>query len=96
VRQLDKLIDVVEVEDLRPANSIRRELVLLQVDAVAGQRSEIIEIVQVLGARVAHLDQEKIIIEFMDEPERVERLIANLSPYGVKEIVRTGTVAIGV
>jgi acetolactate synthase-1/3 small subunit len=96
VRQLEKLIDVVEVDDVQPHESVRRELALVQVQAAPGQRSEVLEIVQVLGAKVVHLAHDSMAIEFTDEPHRVDRLIDMLEPYGVKEVVRTGLVAMRV
>ncbi len=96
VRQLEKLIDVVEVDDLHQDNSVRRELALIQVEAKAGQRSEVLEIVQIMNARVAHLAPERMTIEYAEEPVKVERLLKMLEPYGVSEIVRTGTVAMRV
>lgn len=96
VNQLDKLIDVVEVEDLPERSSVQRELALVQVSASAGKRSEVIEIVQVMGGQIASLTQETVTVEFSGEPAKIVRLIAMLEPYCVREIVRTGMVAIRV
>ena len=96
VRQLEKLIDVVEVDDLPIEHSVRRELALVQVGAQPGQRSEVLEIVNVLGGRVAHLAPTSMAIEFTEEPAKIDRLIEMLKPYGIQEVVRTGLVAMRV
>jgi acetolactate synthase-1/3 small subunit len=93
LRQLEKLIDVVEVEDLGRNESVRRELCLVRVDAASGQRSEVVEIVNVLGGKIVHLTQQSVTVEFTDEPLKIEQLIHMLEPYGIGEIVRTGLVA---
>jgi acetolactate synthase I/III small subunit len=93
LRQLEKLIDVVEVEDLGSDESVRRELCLVRVDAASGQRSEVVEIVNVLGGKIVHLTQKCVTVEFTDEPLKIEQLIHMLEPYGIGEIVRTGLVA---
>jgi len=93
LQQLEKLIDVVEVEDLPRVRSIQRELALIRVDVASGQRSEVLEIVGVLGGKVVHLTQRSITVEFTDEPHKIEQLIHMLEPYGIGEIVRTGLVA---
>jgi acetolactate synthase-1/3 small subunit len=93
LRQLEKLIDVVEVEDLPRNESVRRELCLVRVDAASGHRSEVVEIVNVLGGKIVHLTQKSVTVEFTDEPHKIEQLIHMLEPYGIGEIVRTGLVA---
>jgi acetolactate synthase-1/3 small subunit len=94
LRQLEKLIDVVEVEDLQVGESVRREVALIRVDAASGQRSEVVEIVNVLGGKIVHLTQGSITVEFTEEPQKIDQLVHMLEPYGIGEIVRTGMVAI--
>ncbi len=96
VKQLDKLIDVIEVEDLPFKQSVRRELALIRVDVPSGQRTEVIEIVRALGGKVSHLNVSSITVEFSDEPYKIDHLIEMLRPYGVGEVVRTGLVAMRV
>ncbi len=93
VRQLDRVMDVVEVEDLPQSESVMRELALVRVKSGPGQRGEIVEIANILGGRVAHLSQDRLTLEFTDEPERIEHMLRMLEPYGVEEVVRTGLVA---
>jgi acetolactate synthase-1/3 small subunit len=96
VRQLEKLIDVVEVDDLKPAESLRRELALVKFTSDSQQRREALEIVHVLGGKVAHLALDSMTVEFIDEPARIDRMVSLLQPLGVTEVVRTGLVAIRV
>lgn len=93
LRQLEKLVDVIEVQDLAYEESVRRELALIRVDAASGQRSEVVEIVNVLGGKIVHLTQGSVTVEFTEEPAKIEQLIHMLEPYGIGEIVRTGMVA---
>ncbi len=93
IRQLGKLIDVVSAEDLPGLESVQRELVLIRVDAPSHWRSEVIDIVEILGGKVIHLTPGALTIEFSEEPAKIDRLIAMLTPYGIGEIVRTGVVA---
>lgn len=92
-RQLEKLIDVVKVEDLPYRQAVRRELALIRVDVPSGQRGEVVEIVDILGGQIAHLTANSLTIEFTGEPSKIEHLIEMLKPYGIGEIVRTGLVA---
>lgn len=93
LRQLEKLLDVVEVDDLPAPQAINRELALVRVDVPSGQRGEVVEIVDILGGKIAHLSQGSITVEFVDEPRKIDHLIRMLNPYGVGEVVRTGLVA---
>jgi acetolactate synthase-1/3 small subunit len=93
LRQLEKVVDVIEVQDLAYEESVRRELALIRVDAASGQRSEVVEIVNVLGGKIVHLTQHSVTVEFTEEPAKIEQLIHMLRPYGIGEIVRTGLVA---
>jgi acetolactate synthase-1/3 small subunit len=63
------------------------------VDAASGHRSEVVEIVNVLGGKIVHLTQGSVTVEFTDEPKKIDQLIHMLEPYGIGEIVRTGMVA---
>ncbi|MBX3112822.1 MAG: acetolactate synthase small subunit [Fimbriimonadaceae bacterium] len=94
--QLLKLLDVVDIQDLKVETSVRRELALVRVDATPQQRGEIIEVVHVMGGRVAHLTKEDLTVEFTDEPRKIEHFLSLMEPYGLREVVRTGTAAMRV
>jgi acetolactate synthase-1/3 small subunit len=93
-KQLNKLIDVIKVKVLEPGAYISRELVLLKVHANASNRSEIIEIADIFGAKIIDVSRTTLTLEFADEDERIESLVAMLRPYGICETARTGTIAL--
>ena len=94
MKQLEKLIDVVEVDDLQPHASVSRELALIKVEAKPGKRSEVLELLGLFNAKVAHVSEQHVTIEMTELPRRVNPLIRLLKPYGLTEVVRTGLVAI--
>lgn len=73
VGQIEKLIDVVEVDDVRPEAAVLRELAVIQVAATVEQRREVIEIVNVFGGKVPHLSHSGMTVELTDEPLRIDR-----------------------
>ncbi len=93
VKQLNKLIDVIKVVDFKEEPIIERELLLVRVD-VAKSRHEVMEAGNLFKASVAAVSPGSITFEFAGEKQRVEDFIQTLKPYGIKEIVRSGAVAI--
>jgi acetolactate synthase-1/3 small subunit len=96
LRQLEKLIDVVEVDDLPVQSSVRRELALVQVNCGSEKRREVLEIAQVMDCQVLHMSQEKLTLQCTAEAARVDNLIELLKPYGLEQVVRSGLVAMRV
>ena len=96
VRQLNKLIDVIEVEDLSGNDSVQRELAFFQVSAGVESRRSILEIAQVMHCDVVHLEPESITLQATAEPSRIDQVVALLEPFGITQIVRSGLVAIRV
>jgi acetolactate synthase-1/3 small subunit len=94
LRQLEKLIDVVEVEDLSPKESVARELALIRVKPAVDDRRSLARVVADFQARIPRPLEAELVVEAVAEVSTIERLISALRPYNVKEIVRTGTVAI--
>ena len=93
-KQLNKLVEVIRVRSFEEADIITRELMLLKVSVSSTSRSEIIDIVKITGARIVDLSKTTLTIEICDTPERLELLADLLKPYGIKEVMRTGTVAL--
>lgn len=93
-KQLNKLVDVIRVRLLEADNIITRELMLIKVGVSSATRSEIIDIVKITGARIVDLSKTTLTIEICDAPERLELLEELLKPYSIKEVMRTGTVAL--
>lgn len=96
VRQLNKLIDVIEVEDLNGNESVQRELAFIQVQAGVESRRSILEIAQVMHCEVVHLEPESITLQVTADPARIDQAVALLQPLGITQIVRSGLVAIRV
>lgn len=93
-KQLNKLIDVIKVIELKPESSVYRELILIKVSATTKQRAEIIEIVNVFRGRIVDVVNDSLIIELTGDESKIEALINMLEPYGIKEIIRTGLTAL--
>ena len=94
VRQLEKLIDVVECDDLGPEQSISRELALIRIDPSPEHRDAVISLAAEFMGKVVKDAPAYVVIEVSDTPTRIERLIEAVRPLGLTEVVRTGLVAI--
>lgn len=93
-KQLNKLIPVIKVKRLIDGEFISRELCLIKVHSSSVKRFEIIKIAELMHAKVVDVAVSTITLEFCDTVENIQTLIDLLKPYGIREIVRTGTVAI--
>ena len=94
-KQLNKLVHVLKIVELERDRSVQRELLLVKVRADARQRAEVLQIVDLFRAHVVDVSPEALIIEAIGTPEKLEALMSALSPYDIREIVQSGTVAIG-
>ncbi|MGD8400477.1 MAG: acetolactate synthase small subunit [Bacillota bacterium] len=92
-KQLYKLIDVVKVQDLPAEDSVERELALLKVNATAQSRSEIMQLVDIFRAKIVDVSSRAPIIELTGGIAKVEAFVTLLKPYGLREVVRTGQIA---
>ena len=95
VNQLAKLIDVIKIVDLTGEETVHREMALIKVKATPQTRSDIINIVEVFRAHVVDVNKETLIVEMTGEPMKIDAICELLADYGIREIVRTGKVAIG-
>jgi acetolactate synthase-1/3 small subunit len=93
-KQLNKLIDVVKVQDLTSDEHVERELALVKVACTPQTRSEIIELVNVFRARIIDVDLKTLTVEVVGDARKTEALIDLLRTFGIRELVRTGRVAI--
>jgi acetolactate synthase-1/3 small subunit len=91
-KQLYKLIDVLKVQDVTDDPTVQHELVLVKVRATDRNRGELISIVEMYKARIVDMAPESVIVETTGTETEVDALIALLRGYGIKELVRTGTV----
>ncbi len=92
-KQLDKVIDVVKVSDITGDDIVARELALIKVRARSATRSEIIQIVDIFRANIVDVASDSLIIEITGDEDKVDSLLKLLRVFGIKEIARTGRVA---
>ncbi len=93
-KQLNKLVDVIKLKKLDKNDSVSRELALIKVDATASTRAEIIQIVEIFRAKIVDVSKNTLTIEISGSTEKVAALEGMLKQFGIKEIVRTGSIAI--
>jgi len=94
VKQLNRLIDVIQVIDMMQGAFVERELALIKVKADATTRSEIIQIAEIFRSNVVDVSRSSMTIEVTGGEKKVGAIIDMLAPFGIKEIARTGTVAL--
>lgn len=95
MKQLNKLIDVIKVIDFVEQPHLERDLVLIKVNAGKGKRSEVLEIVDIFRAKIVDVASNSVIVEMTGDEEKILALVSMLKPFGIKEMVRTGIVAMG-
>lgn len=93
-KQLHKLINVIEINDLDPEASVAREMVMAKIKVDAGNRSEVIEIVGIFRGNIIDVASESIIVEVTGNASKLTAFEGLLKPYGIKEMARTGKVAL--
>ena len=93
IKQLSKLINVIRVSELDPAESLERELAIIKVSVDQENRSEIMQIVNIFRARIIDVSQKSMIIEVTGDEVKVEAIIQLLRQFGIKELARTGKVS---
>ncbi|PKM80515.1 MAG: acetolactate synthase small subunit [Firmicutes bacterium HGW-Firmicutes-14] len=92
-KQLHKLIDVIKINDITSEQYVDRELVLIKVGADPTVRGEIMQIVDIFRARIVDIGRKTLIIECTGDEDKISAVIESLIPFGIKELVRTGKVA---
>lgn len=95
VKQLNRLIDVIKVVDLTEEDYIEREMVLVRVNAESPDRAEILRIADIFRAKVVDLTHRTYTLEMTGDEDKIQALLELLRPFGIKELVRTGRIAIG-
>jgi acetolactate synthase-1/3 small subunit len=94
-KQLNKLIEVLKVVELERSASVQREILLVKVRADMQTRSHVLETVQLFRAKVVDVAPDAVTIEATGSSEKLEALLRILEPFGIKELVQSGRVAIG-
>jgi acetolactate synthase-1/3 small subunit len=93
-KQLDKLISVVQVNDISSQNFVERDLMLIKVQATAAQRMEIVLLVEMFRARVVDVSATNLMVEISGQESKIEVFIDLMRPYGILELARTGRIAL--
>jgi acetolactate synthase-1/3 small subunit len=94
-KQLNKLVNVLKVVELESTSSVQRELLMVKVRADSETRSQVLETVQLFRAKVVDVSPDAVVIEATGNAEKLEALLRVLEPFGVKELVQSGMVAMG-
>ncbi|MEA3328151.1 MAG: acetolactate synthase small subunit [Candidatus Omnitrophota bacterium] len=94
IKQLYRLIDVIRVQDITEQDYIDRELILIKVNITSQNRPEIIQIVDTFKGRIVDVSPRTLTVEASGERSKIEAIIKLLSSFGLREIVRTGQIAI--
>ncbi|MBS3956119.1 MAG: acetolactate synthase small subunit [Clostridiales bacterium] len=93
-KQLHKLVNVIKIQDLDPAEMVDRELVLFKVNAPPDRRHEVIEVTNVFRAKVIDVGKNTLTIEATGTKEKLAAMEDLLRAYGIKELARTGRIAL--
>ncbi|WP_291327847.1 acetolactate synthase small subunit [Desulfovibrio sp. UCD-KL4C] len=93
VKQLRKLVTVIKVVDLTELKAVEREMVIIKINAEDAKRAEILRIVDIFRCKVIDVSIDELTIEVTGDHGKIEALINLLARFGIKEIARTGTVA---
>jgi acetolactate synthase-1/3 small subunit len=94
IKQLRKLVNVVDVLDFKEGQAVARELVLVKVKADNRTRPELLQIKDIFRAKIVHLSHDAIIIEATGDDEKVAALLGLLEPFGIIDLARTGRLAL--
>ncbi|MEM1222900.1 MAG: acetolactate synthase small subunit [Verrucomicrobiota bacterium] len=94
IKQVYKLVNVLEVSEFSDGQATERELVMLKVSASAGQRSEVMQVCDIFRAKIIDVSPETLNIEMTGNASKVEAFLNLIEPYGVLEMARTGNVAL--
>ncbi|MDR1571213.1 MAG: acetolactate synthase small subunit [Clostridiales Family XIII bacterium] len=94
-KQLEKLMDVIDVQRLSDAGATRRELVLIKIKLSKDQRGEIIDLAKIMDCKIVDISHTTLMLEHSDRPEKIDLLIDLLSGYEIVEMARGGAIALG-
>ncbi len=94
VKQLTKLINVLDIRELSPSESVTREMLLISVQTPSDKRAEIAELVNIFDGKIVNVGFDQMTIMLADPPEKLDDFEDLLRPYGIVEVQRTGQVAL--
>ncbi len=94
-KQLNKLVNVLKIVELEEKQAVQRELLLVKVKTDEASRRDVLQIVELFKAKVADVGSEVLTIELTGRPDKLEAMLRMLEPYGIREMVQSGMVALG-
>jgi acetolactate synthase I/III small subunit len=93
-KQLAKLIDVITIDDITGLRNVAHELVLVRMHSPPGERTELLNLVDIFRGRIVDVAPNSVIIEVTGSAEKIDNFIELMRPYGIKELARSGVVAL--
>ena len=94
-KQLNKLVNVIKIVELSTANSVQRDHLLVKVRSDAATRSQVVQAVELFRASVVDVSTDSVTIEATGAADKLAALLEVLEPFGIRELVRSGTIAVG-
>lgn len=94
VKQLNKLVDVLEVHDFKDGDVIDRELILLKVKASSSSRPEVMQICDIFRAKIVDVQSASLSIEVTGDESKIDKFLQLMKPFGILELSRTGRIAL--
>lgn len=94
IKQLHKLVNVIKIYDFLPEEAVEREIALIKVNATSENRAEVLEIVDIFRAKIVDVSRNSLTVEVTGTADKILAIIALLKPYGIKDIARSGKIAI--
>lgn len=94
IKQLNKLVNVLKIVELEHGDTVERELQLVKVSCDATTRAQVIELAEVFRAKIVDVDHDSLTIEAAGSPDKLEALLSLLEPHGIREMVRSGRIAL--
>ncbi|GAB2736084.1 acetolactate synthase small subunit [Sinomonas soli] len=94
-KQLNKLVNVIKIVELLPENSVQRDHLLIKVRADAVTRLQVTQAVDLFRASIVDVSTDSLVVEATGTSEKIQALLAVLEPFGIREIVQSGTLAVG-
>jgi acetolactate synthase-1/3 small subunit len=93
-KQLNKLVDVIKVNDFNDIEYVERGLALIKISVSKSNRAEVMQMVSIFRTRIIDVSQDSMTVEITGDEEKIEAFIEMVRPYGIKEVCRTGIVAL--
>ena len=93
-KQLNKLIDVIEIEDFRDDEVVERELVLMRVKTTSSTRPEVLQICDIFRAKIIDVQLNNLAIEITGNESKIDKFLMLMGQFGISEVTRTGRVAL--